>query len=56
MSNLLNQMATEKKYVKSEEIEVPFKFAKKWQNLPEEVSPFNIELPGLEFINIRNSY
>jgi len=35
MHNLRNEMASDKKYKKSEEIEEPFKFAKKWQNLPD---------------------
>ena len=54
MVNLANEMASDKKYKTSEEIEEPFKFARKWENLHSSISPFNIELPGLEVINIHN--
>jgi len=54
MVNLANEMASEKKYKTSEEIEEPFKFARKWENLHSSICPFNIKLPGLQVINIRN--
>lgn len=53
MHNLANEMAMDKKYQKCEEIEEPFRIARKWENLHSSVTPFNIELPGLEVINIR---
>ena len=46
-------MSIDKKFKKIVEgIEEPFENAERFQNLPHYASPFNIELPGLEFINI----
>ncbi len=53
MQGLLQDMSNDKKLKKiKEEIEEPFENAERFQNLPYHATPFNIELPGLEFMNI----
>ena len=55
MNGLLTDQFTDKKLRTIFDIEDPFKEAKRFQNLPVYASPFHIELPGLEFDNIKAS-